>query len=125
MTHKVPSKNIILIEKKLKDASTGKSTELVANQEQKSIMQSAQVAAYAHALEMLNVPVGPKPQETFEIDTIGLGIIRECHAKATKADPSDAPFPLVNEEADLFHTTAADAYDFVLSQIEPQAVTAA
>lgn len=47
----------------------------------------------------------------------GTRVIEECLAKAVAANPSDAPFPLVGEEAALWHSARAAAYQHALEMM--------
>lgn len=47
----------------------------------------------------------------------GTKLIEECLAKARKADPGDVPFPLVGDEARLWHSAQATAYQHALEMM--------
>lgn len=47
----------------------------------------------------------------------GTVLIEECLAKATRADPGDVPFPLVGEEAVLWHRAQAAAYQHAIEMM--------
>lgn len=49
----------------------------------------------------------------------GKEIIERKLATALAADPSDAPFPLVGEEAALWHQAQASAYQHALEMMAP------
>jgi len=49
----------------------------------------------------------------------GARIIEAALAKAQRADPADAPFPLVGEEAALWHRAQASAYQHALEMMAP------
>lgn len=49
----------------------------------------------------------------------GAEIIERCLAKAIKADPEDAPFPLTGEEARLWHSAQEQAYRHALEMMGP------
>lgn len=56
----------------------------------------------------------------------GTKLIEECLAKATKADPGDAPFPLVGDEVRLWHIAQLNAYRHALEMMgHPEANQAA
>lgn len=47
----------------------------------------------------------------------GTEIIERCLKKAAAASPSDAPFPLVGDEARLWHQAQAEAYRHALEMM--------
>jgi hypothetical protein len=49
----------------------------------------------------------------------GAAIVEACLAKAQKADPSDAPMPLVGKKAALWHRAQAEAYRHALEMMAP------
>lgn len=53
----------------------------------------------------------------------GFKIIEKNLAIATKADPSQAPFPLVGEAARLHHTASASAYQHALEMCNSETLT--
>lgn len=54
----------------------------------------------------------------------GLDVIERNLNVAQKADPSDAPFPLVGKEATLWHKASASAYQHALEMCSSQSLKA-
>ncbi len=53
----------------------------------------------------------------------GTKLIEECLAQALRADPDDVPFPLVGNEAKLWHSASASAYQHALEMMGRPTVT--
>lgn len=51
----------------------------------------------------------------------GSKIIEGCLAKSLDADPSDAPFPLIGNDAKIWHLAQANAYRHALEMMGYQA----
>jgi len=47
----------------------------------------------------------------------GTAIIEACLSKAIRADPGDVPFPLIGEEAKLWHQAQKVAYQHALEMM--------
>lgn len=47
----------------------------------------------------------------------GTRLIEECLAKARRADPGDVPFPLVGDQARLWHSAQVAAYQHALEMM--------
>lgn len=47
----------------------------------------------------------------------GTRVIEECLARAIRADPGDVPFPLLGDEARLWHAATASAYQHALEMM--------
>lgn len=47
----------------------------------------------------------------------GTKVIEECLKKAVQADPLDVPFPLVGNEAKLYHWAQMEAYRHALEMM--------
>lgn len=51
--------------------------------------------------------------------TDGANIIKQCLAKAVRAEHADAPFPMDAEQAALWHRAQAEAYRHALEMMGP------